>query len=328
MSTPTDTPQGWKRVVITGGAGFIGSHLADACCRLPGRPRVTVIDNLRSGRRANLDRLSAHEHLRWIEGDINDEAVLDQALPEADCVFHMAAMISVAESMVRPLECVRINVDGTLKLLEAARRHGVGKVVLSSSAAVYGDEPGLPKHEAMRPFPISPYGITKLDGEYYLDMFRREHGISTVSLRYFNVYGPHQDPNSAYAAAIPLFVQKASDGAPIGLFGDGLQTRDFIYVRDVVRANLWTASDPAIHGVFNVATGRHVTVLELAQEIRRLTGSASEIVHLPPRAGDIRDSWSDPSKLQATGFSTRYDLASGLAEMLTPSDVKTEGTKN
>ena len=189
-------------------------------------------------------------------------------------------------------------------------------MVLSSSAAIYGDEPELPKHEKLRPCPQTPYGITKLDGEYYLEMYRKEHGISTVSLRYFNVFGPHQDPNSQYAAAVPVFIQKALTGETIGIFGDGLQTRDFVYVEDVVAANLWVAQHPELHGIFNVANGSTGTILELAQTIRELLGSESQIQHLEPRPGDIRASWCDPSKLFATGFKPRFDLASGLRAKL------------
>ncbi|MBX3166117.1 MAG: NAD-dependent epimerase/dehydratase family protein [Candidatus Eremiobacteraeota bacterium] len=305
-----------QKIVITGGAGFIGSHLADACCRLPGGPEVVVLDNLRSGRRANLERNQAHANFRWVEGSICDAEVLDQICAGADWIFHLAALISVPESLIRPRECVELNVNGTLNVLEAARKHAVKKVVLSSSAAVYGDDPELPKHEKLRPAPQTPYGITKLDGEYYLEMYRREYGISTVSLRYFNVFGPHQDPTSQYAAAVPIFIQKALAGETIGIFGDGLQTRDFVYVGDVAAANLWVAQHEELHGVFNVATGSTVTILQLAQTIRELLGSDSQIEHLAPRPGDIRASWSDPGKLLATGFRPQFDLASGLRPTL------------
>ena len=305
-----------KKIVITGGAGFIGSHLADACCRLGEAPEVVVLDNLRTGHRANLERNQGHSNFRWVEGSIADEQILDQVCAGADWIFHLAAMISVPESLLRPRECVELNVNGTLNVLEAARKHGAKKVVLSSSAAVYGDDPELPKHENLRPAPQSPYGITKLDGEYYLEMYRREYGISTVSLRYFNVFGPHQDPASQYAAAVPIFIKKALEGKPIEIFGDGLQTRNFVYVRDVAAANIWVAQKAELHGVFNVATGSTVTILELAETIRELLGSNSTIHHLAPRPGDIRASWSDPGKLFATGFRPEFDLASGLRPTL------------
>lgn len=305
-----------KKIVITGGAGFIGSHLARACSDLPEQPEVVILDNLRSGRQSNLDRLKDCPRIQWVRGSVTDAACVNEVCRGADWIFHLAALVSVPESLERPLECVDINVHGTLNVLEAARRQGASKVVLSSSAAIYGDDPELPKRETMRPAPQTPYGITKLDGEYYLEMYRQIHGISTVSLRYFNVYGPYQDPNSQYAAAVPIFCQRASQHQPIGIFGDGLQTRDFIFVGDVVTANLWVARHAELHGVFNVATGRTVTILELARTIRELFRSPAPIEHLPPRPGDIRASWSDPAKLLATGYRPEYDLERGLAETL------------
>lgn len=305
-----------KKIVVTGGAGFIGSHLADACCRLPGHPQVVILDNLRTGRQSNLERILHHSNLAWVQGSITDPAAVDEVCRGTDCIFHLAAMVSVPESLLSPLECVDINVNGTLHLLEAARRHGVKKMVLSSSAAIYGDDPELPKHERLRPAPQTPYGITKLDGEYYLEMARQQYGISTVSLRYFNVYGPYQDPKSQYAAAVPIFIEQALQHQAISIYGDGLQTRDFVFVGDVVAANLWVGQRAELHGVFNVATGTTITILELAQTICNIVGSTSPIEHLAPRPGDIRASWSDPSKLMATGFRTGYDLQNGLQRTL------------
>lgn len=305
-----------NKIVVTGGAGFIGSHLAEACCQLPSQPEVVVYDNLRSGKQSNLDRLAVYPNFRYASGSILEREPLNAALEGADCVFHLAAMISVSESLLLPQECVDINVSGTLHLIEAARRHRVPKIVFSSSAAVYGEEPEQPKRESHRPAPLTPYGITKLDGEFYLDMARREYGISTTSLRYFNVFGPFQDPTSAYAAAVPIFARRARLGENITIYGDGLQTRDFIYVKDVVLANLWAAQHPELVGTYNVATGTTTTILQLAQRICEITGSTSQILHEAARPGDIRDSWADPGRLNSTGFRARYSLETGLLEML------------
>lgn len=299
------------KVVVTGGAGFIGSHLAEACCRQGADWEVVILDNLRTGRQANLDRLAGYGNLRFVSGSVVDAATVAEVCQGAAWIFHLAAMVSVPESLLKPRECLDINVIGLLNVLEAAREHG-SRVVFSSSAAVYGDDPILPKREDLRPAPQTPYGITKLDGEYYLEMFRREYGVSTVSLRYFNVFGPYQDPRSQYAAAVPVFVERAMMGRTIGIYGDGLQTRDFVFVEDVVAANLWVAQRPELFGSFNVATGQTVTILELAQTIRDLAGTAVAIEHLEPRAGDIRASWSDPGKIFSTGYRPKTSLLEGL----------------
>ena len=305
-----------KRIAITGGAGFIGHHLAQACAQLPGAPQVVVVDNFRSGRQANWERLAGFSNIELAQGSITEGDWLCEVLTGVDWVFHLAALVSVPESLLKPRECVDINVVGTLNVLEAARKGGACKVVLSSSAAIYGDDPELPKHEGLSPCPLTPYGITKLDGEYYLKMYHREYGLSTVSLRYFNVYGPHQDPASQYAAAVPIFATRAIAGKPITIFGDGGQTRDFIFVEDVAAANLWVAQHSEIHGTYNVATGKTVTILELAQTIKKAVNSSSELVFEGPRPGDIRASWSDPARLFATGFRPRYSLAEGLQKTL------------
>ena len=301
-----------KKIVITGGAGFIGSHVAEASCRLETQPEVVVFDNLRSGKQANLDRLSRYPNLSFHRGSVENLPELEAVCQGADCIFHLAAMVSVNESLERPLECVDLNVRGTLNVISAARKQAVPRIVFSSSCAVYGDEPEQPKIETHRPAPLTPYGVTKLDGEFYLEMALREYGIATTSLRYFNVFGPHQDPRSQYAAAVPIFLERARRGEALTIFGDGKQTRDFIYVEDVAAANLWVAQRPELTGIYNVATGHTVTILELATMIRDLTGSKSPIEHAPPRSGDIRDSWSDPGKLFGTGFRPQHTLETGL----------------
>lgn len=219
-----------------------------------------------------------------------------------DYVFHLAALVSVAESMQKPVECAETNTVGTLVVLEEAARAKVKKLVLSSSAAIYGDSPAVPKIEEMPPAPKSPYAISKLDGEFYCRMFAAEAGLPTVSLRYFNVFGPRQNPRSAYAAAVPIFIDRALKNEPVTIYGDGEQTRDFIFVKDVAAANAHFALHSSVTGVFNVASGQAITINALAEEIRRLTGSRSEIIHAPDRAGDVKHSVADTGKLRAAGF--------------------------
>lgn len=293
------------RVLITGGAGFIGSHIAE---HFQGKADVVVLDNFRSGHRRNLEGLK----VELIEGSILDRAALERAMRGVDLVFHLAAMISVPESMLKPRECVEINATGTLHVLEAAAEAKARKVVLASSAAIYGDNPVVPKVETMFPEPKSPYAVTKLDGEYYLEMFRRERGLATASLRFFNVFGPRQDPKSPYAAAVPIFIEKALRGDPIAIFGDGGATRDFIYVKDIVGALVFAATTEGVAGTHNVGYGRKMTVLELAREVLRLTGSSSPIEHKPERLGDVRHSMASSDKLQAAGWKPAHSVAEGL----------------
>ncbi|MDX9980358.1 MAG: NAD-dependent epimerase/dehydratase family protein [Lentisphaeria bacterium] len=293
------------RVLVTGGAGFIGSHIVE---HFQGQAKVRVLDNLRSGYRENLAGFA----VEFVAGSILDREVLARAMRGVDYVFHLAAMVSVPESMHAPAECVEINTVGTLNVLRAAADAGARKLCLSTSAAIYGDNPEVPKRETMIPEPKSPYAVTKLDGEYYCGMFSREGWLETACLRYFNVFGPRQDPKSQYAAAVPIFIAKALANEPITIFGDGGQTRDFIYVKDIVAANAHFALGQGT-GVYNVAYGGRITINDLAETIVRLTGSSSEIVHLPERAGDVRHSQAAVDKLAATGFRPTSDFAAGLA---------------
>jgi UDP-glucose 4-epimerase len=294
------------RVLITGGAGFIGSHIVE---HFQGKAEVRVLDNLRSGHRRNLDGFQCE----FIEGSILDRDVVRRAVAGVDYIFHLAAMISVPESMQKPIECTEINTNGTLVVLEEAARAKVKKLVLSSSAAIYGDNPVVPKIETMFPEPKSPYAVSKLDGEYYCQMFAREGWLATTALRYFNVFGPRQDPKSQYAAAVPIFVDKAVKNETITIFGDGEQTRDFIYVKDIVAANVYFATQSPRSGeVFNVAYGNKITINDLATTICRLTGSRSEIKHAPARAGDVKHSMAAVEKIRAAGFTPRGSLAAGL----------------
>jgi UDP-glucose 4-epimerase len=293
-------------VLVTGGAGFIGSHLVGY---FQEKATVRVLDNLRTGTKANLDGLR-HE---FIEGSITDRGTVRAAMQGVDFVFHLAAMVSVGESMTQPVECVANNTTGTLIVLEEAARARVRKLCLASSAAIYGDNPIVPKAETMMPEPRSPYAITKLDGEFYCAMFQREGAVETAALRFFNVFGPRQNPRGSYAAAIPAFIESALAGRPLAIFGDGEQTRDFVSVKDVVAANVHFATTSGLTGVFNVARGGRITVNELARKIIALTGSASPIVYQPERPGDVRHSTASIEKLRATGFAPTCDFDEALA---------------
>lgn len=291
-------------MLVTGGSGFIGTHLCHAICREWPEAELVVLD---------LRPPSVECSFR--QGSVTCPETVQSACRGVDCVFHLAAMISVEESISKPLECLEVNVAATLKLLEAARQEGVKRFVFSSSAAVYGDSAACPQREDAVTAPITPYGISKLESEHYLEFYRRQLGLSTVSLRYFNVYGPGQNPQSQYAAVIPRFFQRAREGSPLVVHGDGLQTRDFVHVSDVARTNLWASLRRELHGPCNVSTGQPTTILDLANEIRRLTGSSSEIEHSPRRPGDIRESWADSSKLLRLGFKAEMSLSQGLASL-------------
>ncbi len=298
------------KILVTGGAGFIGSHIVELF--QDKADEIRVLDNLRSG---FLHNIAPFKHT-FIEGSIMDKALLAKAMEGIDYVFHLAALISVPESMSVPEECVQLNTIGMLNVLDAAAKAGVKKLVLSTSAAIYGDNPIVPKRETMAPEPKSPYAVTKLDDEYYCAMYTREHNLPTACLRYFNVFGPRQNPKSQYAAAVPIFIEKALHNEPLTIFGDGGQTRDFIFVKDIARANAFFATESVETGVFNIAYGSTITINDLAQKIVRLTGSKSEIVHADVRAGDVRHSYAAIDKLQATGFKPEFNFESGMAQTI------------
>lgn len=298
-----------KKILITGGCGFIGSHIAE---QLQHDCEVLVLDNLRTGFRKNLDGIRA----TFIEGSILDRDLLRDVLRGVDHVYHLAALISVPESVEKPHECVSLNVTGLLNVLEASAEAGVKKLFFASSAAVYGNNPSVPKLETMLPEPRSPYAVTKLDGEYYCRQFAESGRLETVALRFFNVFGPRQDPKSAYAAAVPIFMQKALAGETLSIYGDGGQTRDFIYVKDLAAACIHVTNTPGLSGVFNAGYGGQITVGELARRIIAQSGSRSEIVHGPERAGDVRHSRANVDALAATGFKPRGSLEGGLDETL------------
>ncbi|MDE3066646.1 MAG: NAD-dependent epimerase/dehydratase family protein [Verrucomicrobiota bacterium] len=292
-------------ILVTGGAGFIGSHIVG---HFQGRAGVRVLDNLRSGFKKNL----AGFQCEFVEASVLDREAVRRALQDVDFVFHLAAMISVPETMQKPVECNEINAAGALIVLEEAARAKVKKLIFSSSAAIYGDNPVVPKIETMPPEPKSPYAVTKLDGEFYCKLFADEGRVPTACLRYFNVFGPRQDPHSQYAAAVPIFIDRALQQEPITIFGDGEQTRDFIFVSDVAAANVFFATQSTATGVFNVACGQRITINSLARTICRLTGSRSEIRHAPERPGDVKHSLASIDKLRAAGFEPVGKFSEGL----------------
>ena len=298
------------KILVTGGSGFIGSHIVEHY--QDKAEEIRVLDNLRTGYRHNLDGL---RHT-FLEGSITDRELVRQAVQGVDLVFHLAALVSVPESMAKPGECVDINVHGLLNVLEEASAAGVKKLVFASSAAVYGDNPEVPKRESMIPEPKSPYAITKLDGEYYLGMFTREGRLETAAIRFFNVFGPRQDPKGAYAAAVPIFIEKAVRNENITVFGDGGQTRDFIYVKDIVGALAFAAETPGVTGVFNAGYGGQITINDLADGLIRAAGSSSEVLHADERPGDVRHSRASAEKLRAAGWAPRHTLDEGLEATL------------
>lgn len=293
------------KILVTGGAGFIGSHIVEL---FQGKATVRVLDNLRSGFRENL----AGFDCEFIEASVIDREAVRRAVDGVDYVFHLAAMVSVPESVARPVECNEINTIGTLIVLEEAARAGVKRLVFSSSAAIYGDNPAVPKVETMLPEPKSPYAVTKLDGEFYCKQFSDEGRLQAVCLRYFNVFGPRQNPKSKYAAAVPIFLECALKNEPITIFGDGGQTRDFIFVKDVAAANAFFATQSSDTGVFNVACGQSIAINELADMICRTVGSQSGIFHAGERPGDVRHSLASIDKLKGAGFVPAGNLKSGL----------------
>jgi UDP-glucose 4-epimerase len=300
--------------VVTGGAGFIGSHLTEEL--LKRGYQVTVFDNLSTGKRSNIEHLVKGREASFVEGSVTDLGMLRKTLSGADIIFHQAAIASVPGSIRDPGPSHAANATGTLNVLIAAADCGVKKVVCASSSAVYGDSPVLPKVESMAPDPRSPYAVTKLVGEYYARVFREIHGLAIASLRYFNVYGPRQDPNSPYAAVIPLFFRKVLSGEPPVIYGSGEQSRDFVYVTDVVTANILAAESGAT-GVFNIGSGKSVAVNRLAQLIIDLAGNSSiRAAHREARTGDILHSVADISRARGFGYEPSHSLEDGLRKTL------------
>lgn len=297
------------RCLVTGAAGFIGSHLCQEL--VASGHTVRGLDNFRSGSRQNLNNLD----LEFVEADIRDGTTVREALADIDAVFHMAAFISVPESVENPEECFDINVNGTETLLRACAETKVKHFVFSGSCAVYGDSPGFPKTEQSPTNPLSPYAESKLQGEELVEAYAGKHGFHGVSFRYFNVYGERQDPRSFYAAVIAKFTANALQGKPLVIFGDGSASRDFIYVKDIARANRFFM-ESTLSGLYQVGTGVESSVLEVAKTILELTDSPSVIDFQPERKGDLLRSCGDVSKLLSTGYKNRFSLREGLEAML------------
>ncbi len=301
--------------LVTGGCGFIGSHIAEKLV-FEGN-RVKILDNLSSGHEKNIS--SIKNEIELIKADIRDIPAVTSAMSNVDHVFHEAALVSVFDSVTRPRENHDINITGILNVLTAARDAGVKRVVFASSAAVYGNNPVLPKCEVMKSEPESPYGLAKVTSEYYLALFSRLYGLETVSLRYFNVYGPRQDPNSVYSGVISRFVEAVLRGSSPVVFGDGMQTRDFIFVDDVVQANILAMNTPGIGkgDVFNIGSGTQTSLIELIEILNSLTGRTFNIEFSKPRAGDLKHSYADISLVkQKLLFSPKHGLREGLRKLL------------
>ncbi len=302
--------------LVTGGAGFIGSNIVEEL--LKRGEAVRVVDNFSEGKRENLDfvkhyRLKALNY-ELIEGDIRNLDCCRQACKDVDFVLHQAALRSVPRSIDDPSSTNEVNIGGTLNILLAAKEAGVKRVVYASSSSVYGDSAILPQSETQIPSPVSPYAVSKLSGEYYCSVFSKLHGLETISLRYFNVFGPRQNPQSEYAAVIPRFILWALQGKPLVIHGNGLQSRDFTYVSNVIEANLLAAEAPNVNGeVINIACGQCYTILDVANAVAKILGKELEHYHAEPRKGDVHHTLADISKAQRL---LRYETRAGFEEGL------------
>jgi len=300
---------GMEKVVVTGGAGFIGSHLAEEL--VSQNYHVIILDDLSTGRQENIDSLLRQNKTEFIRGSITDLTFLQEVFQDVSYVFHLAALARVPQSVADPLTTNEINVKGTLNVMLAAKENGVKKVIYSSSSAVYGDSPVLPQSEAMPLNPGSPYALTKLVGEYYGSIFSQIYNLPTVSLRYFNVFGSRQDPLSPYANVIPVFISRVAQDLPPIIYDDGEQSRDFVYVDDVVRANI-LAIKKGVEGVYNIGSGNSTTINELVTAILAILQKELKPVYEKPRLGDPRHTLAEISKASQFGYKPEYSLEEGL----------------
>ncbi|PAY17217.1 LPS biosynthesis protein WbpP [Rhodopirellula sp. SM50] len=308
------SPLAGRTCLVTGGAGFIGSHLVDAL--LSHNATVRVLDNFSTGYESNLSHVTDHPGVEVVRGDAADPAVTEKAVAGCDAIFHHAAMASVPRSMREPALCHAWCATSTINLLAAAEAAGVRRMVLASTSAAYGDSPYVSKREQDPPAPLSPYAASKLAAEAYMQSFSRTSKLETVILRYFNVFGPRQDPQSEYSAVIPRFVSMILSGKRPVIYGDGSQSRDFVFVRDVAKANLLAATIPGINGgIFNIGQGQRTTLLELLTTLRDILGQDIEPIHDPPRLGDIKDSLADITQARTRlQFEPDVDMKSGLEQ--------------
>ena len=313
--SPLDALAG-ARCLVTGGPGFIGSHLTDSL--LSYGASVRVLDNFSTGYRANLAHLDGEPLVEIIEGDAAEADVVEAAVQDIDYIFHESAMASVPRSMREPDLCHRWCATSTVNLLTSAQKHNVKRLVLASTSAAYGNSPFVSKRETDPTIPLSPYAAAKLAAESYCRAFHGGFGFETVILRYFNVFGPRQDPQSEYSAVIPRFVSMILSGDRPVIYGDGQQSRDFVYVADVAKANLLAAVTPGIAGeTFNVARGQQTSLLELLTTLRELLGQDIEPIHEPPRAGDVRDSLADINQARVKmQFEPDVSMAEGLKQSI------------
>ena len=298
--------------LVTGGAGFIGSHVVERLLR--DGQRVRVLDNFSTGRRENLAFAGAAANLDIIDGDLRDLAVVERAAAGAEVIYHQAAMRSVPRSVDDPLGANDNNVNGSLHVLEAARRHGVRRVVYASSSSVYGDNPELPKREDQAVAPVSPYAVSKAAGEHYARVWSKLYGVETVGLRYFNVFGPRQDPASEYAAVLPRFILWGLRGQPLEVHGDGSQSRDFTFIENVVEANILAGQAPDVGGeAFNIGCGERTSLLDVVGMLERLLGRPLERRHSPVRGGDVPHTMADVSKAKRLlGYAPLVNFAEGF----------------